>query len=250
MATRQYASSYTGADTTFKRSYLSTTAPVLTVAYSDTFESTFAGYSRQYHSVTSATPHQWLKVYAGETPYLKEYVKSYLGTIQAPNFTRGWMGTAEYVAGANYMSQRPLSYHKGYSADYTKVYTDSAGASYTKIWVGTWEKVYNGGYASYGANYNSGVDFSGYIEPWASGAYSGAGGAYGISLVDYTAVYAGAVSFEGEAGYVGIVSWSKNWTKIWQAEVDFAGIKEFTKVWETNYSKDYNKTYTKTYHNT
>ena len=87
MATRQYASSYTGADTTFKRSYVSTTAPVLTVAYSVAYESTFSGYSRQYHIVSSATPHEWLKVSAGETPYIKAYVKSYSGTIQAPNYT-------------------------------------------------------------------------------------------------------------------------------------------------------------------
>ena len=258
MATRQYASSYTGADTTFKRSYVSTTAPVLNIAYSDTFESTFSGYSRQYHSVTSATPHQWLKVYAGETPYLKAYIKSYLGTIQAPNYTRGWMGTAEYVAGANYMAQHPLSFHKGYSADYTKVYTDSAGASYTKIWVGTWEKAYNSRYYT-GAtgSYLGGANFNGYIEPWASGAYSGAGGAYGIGLVDYVAVYARAESFEGAAGYVGVVAWSKNWTKIWQSEVDFVGTRDFqkdyvatfekdyTKVWSKEWEKDYGDTYTK-----
>ena len=101
MATRQYASSYTGADATFKRSFVSTTAPELTVAYSDTFESSFAGYSRAYHKVDSTTPHEWLKVYTGETPYLKEYTKTYLGPIEAPNYTRAWMGTAAYVAGAN-----------------------------------------------------------------------------------------------------------------------------------------------------
>ena len=117
------------------------------------------------------------------------------------------------------MSQRPLAYHKSYEAAYTGAY-----GSYTGIYTHAWQKVYNGGYAAYGAGaYTSGVDFSGYIEPWASGAYSGAGGAYGLSLVDYASTYSAVGSFEGINTFSSETTYTKAYTKIWQGLVGFSG---------------------------
>ena len=48
MATRQYASSYTGAEETFVRSYLSTTAHTPLTSYSAAYEGTYGGYTGQW----------------------------------------------------------------------------------------------------------------------------------------------------------------------------------------------------------
>jgi len=81
MATRQYASSYTGAGEGFVRSYLSTTAHTPLTSYSAAYEGTFGGYSGHYLKDENIQPHGFIKAYTSEIPYTTIYNKNWLGSV-------------------------------------------------------------------------------------------------------------------------------------------------------------------------
>ena len=91
MATRQYASSYTGAEETFVRSYLSTTAHTPLTSYSTAYEGTYGGYTGNWLKDTSTVLHGFAKVYAAEVPYTAVYNKIWVG-IALTNYTKQWAG--------------------------------------------------------------------------------------------------------------------------------------------------------------
>ena len=61
MATRQYASSYTGAEEKFLRSYLSTTAHTPLTSYSISYEGIRGGYTGHWLKDTSTVEHGFAK---------------------------------------------------------------------------------------------------------------------------------------------------------------------------------------------
>ena len=110
-------------------------------------------------------------------------------------------------------------------AFYTKVYNKnwegSVLTNYTKQWAGN-------------TSFMGGLE---YLKMYAQNtfinfatAFSDSGGAYGIGLVDYAQTYTGDVNFEGAAAYAGDFTYTKTYTKIYTAAVDFAGTQDFTKI--------------------
>ena len=104
MATRQYASSYTGADGTFVRSYLSTTAHTPLTSFSTAYEGTFGGYSGHYLKDTSNLLHGFIKAYTSEVGYTKVYNKNWEGSVLT-NYTKQWAGNTSFMGGLEYLKQ-------------------------------------------------------------------------------------------------------------------------------------------------
>ena len=114
MATRHYASSYSGDGETFTRSYLSTTGFTPLTSYSRAYEGTFGGYTGQYLKDTSTVPHAFIKAYVGLVPYSAAYTKIWTGPTLT-NFTKGWVSATVWAS--------PINYMKSYDTHWFKTYT-------------------------------------------------------------------------------------------------------------------------------
>ena len=102
MATRQYASSYTGVDGGFVRSYLSTTAHTPLTSYSAAYEGTFGGYSGHYLKDENTQLHGYIKAYTSEVPYTKLYDRNWLGSVLT-NYSKQWAGDTDFLGGLEYL---------------------------------------------------------------------------------------------------------------------------------------------------
>ena len=114
MATRQYASSYTGTFETFTRSYLSATAHTPQVSFSIAYEGTFGGYTGNYLKDNSVIDHSYTKLYAAEIPYTTIYTKIWSGATLT-NFTKTWAGDTGFTDVAEYMGEFETVYEKEYN---------------------------------------------------------------------------------------------------------------------------------------
>jgi len=137
MATRQYASSYTGAEETFVRSYLSTTAHTPLTSYSAAYEGTYGGYTGQWLKDESTVPHGYAKVYSAEVPYTAVYNKVWVG-IALTNYTKQWVGNTSFMGGLEYLKE----YAQDSFINFASVFSDATGAysiglrDYNKTYVG------------------------------------------------------------------------------------------------------------------
>ena len=149
MATRQYASSYTGADGTFVRSYLSTTAHTPLTSFSTAYEGTFGGYSGHYLKDTSNLLHGFIKAYTSETGYTKIYNKVWAGAVLT-NYTKQWAGNTSFMGGLEYLKMWETEWTKTYTGVYTKLwekdYNKDYETTYTKIWEKAYTKAYTAAY--------------------------------------------------------------------------------------------------------
>ena len=102
MATRQYASSYTGAEEKFLRSYLSTTAHTPLTSYSISYEGIRGGYTGHWLKDASTVEHGFAKAYAAEVPYTAVYNKIWVG-IALTNYTKQWAGNTSFLGGLEYL---------------------------------------------------------------------------------------------------------------------------------------------------
>ena len=106
MATRQYASSYTGAEETFVRSYLSTTAHTPLTSFSTSYQGVRDGYTGNWLKDTSTIPHGFAKAYTTEVPYTAVYNKIWVG-IALTNYTKQWAGNTSFMGCLLYTSPSP-----------------------------------------------------------------------------------------------------------------------------------------------
>ena len=194
MATRHYASSYTGAEDTFVRSYLSTTAHTPLTSYSTAYEGTYGGYTGNWLKDTSTVLHGFAKVYASEVPYTAVYNKIWVG-IALTNYTKQWAGNTSFMGGLEYLK----AYAQDTFINFASVFSDATGN-------------YSIGLRDYNKSYVGDVNYEGAATYTTDGNYS----------KTYTKIYTTSENFAGSATYTKI--WSKDYTavytKIWSKDYE------------------------------